>query len=118
MPELNMQPQASSDSKSSTGEGLRYNEGKLRWDLIPPELEEIVEIYTMGAKKYAPRNWEKGMSWMVCFASLMRHTWKWLRGEDLDEESGRPHMAHVAWNAIALVVYYRRQIGTDDRVKV
>lgn len=102
----------------SETQGLRFNEGKTKWDLVPPEIEEIVEVYTMGAKKYAPRNWEKGMNWSVCFASMMRHIWKWWRGEDFDVESKQHHMAHVAWNAIALLTYYRRNIGTDDRVKV
>lgn len=104
--------------------GLRYNEGKPRWDLVPMDaLQEIVEIYSYGASKYAPRNWEKGMPWMGCYASLMRHLSDWVRGIDFDgtpgqadeTHSGRLTMAHVAWNAIALLTFQLRGIGLDDR---
>ena len=96
--------------------GLRYNEGKLRYDLLPADaLEELVKVYTKGAAKYAPRNWEKGMDWSKCFASLLRHAFSWAKGEDLDPETGCAHMAHVAWNALALVAYAKRSKGLDDR---
>lgn len=100
-------------------EGLRFNAGKLRYDLLPADgLEDLVKVYTKGAEKYAPRNWELGMDWSKCYASLMRHVQEWAKGNDLDEETGLPHMAHAAWNAIALNVYFNRKIGTDDRVKL
>jgi hypothetical protein len=73
--------------------------------------------YEAGAKKYADRNWEKGMAWGKCFASLQRHAWAWMGGEDFDPETGTHHMVSVAWNAIALFVYSVRKIGTDDRPK-
>lgn len=96
-----------------TSKAMRFNEGKLRYDLLPPEgIEELTAIYTMGANKYAPRNWEKGLSVMGCFASLMRHAFAWARGETLDPESGRHHMGHVMWNAAAIVVFWRR--GQED----
>ncbi|GAB6852987.1 dATP/dGTP diphosphohydrolase domain-containing protein [Asaia astilbis] len=98
---------------------LRFNEGKLRFDLLPPDpVEELVAVLTMGAKKYSERNWEKGMSWMACQASLMRHLSAWMKGEDRDPESGRLHMAHVMWNAMAILTYQLRGIGTDDRPKI
>lgn len=99
------------------GEGLRYDGGKLRYDLLPPDaLEELVKVYTQGAKKYAENNWLKGMSWSRVFGSLLRHAWAFWRGEILDPETGCHHMAHVAWNAFALCTYALRKIGTDDRV--
>lgn len=100
-------------------EGLRFNAGKPRYDLLPADgLAALVDVYTKGAEKYADRNWEKGMAWSKCFASLMRHCWKFWRGEDYDEETGCHHMAMAAWNATALCVYSLRRIGDDDRVKV
>lgn len=96
--------------------GLRYNDGKLRYDLLPPDaIEELVRVYTRGAAKYAPRNWEKGMGWTTCYASLQRHAAAWASGEDFDAETRCHHMAHVAWNALAIVAYTARGIGTDDR---
>jgi hypothetical protein len=95
---------------------LRYDVGKERFDLVPADsLFALVDVYTKGAAKYADRNWEKGMSWSRCFGSLMRHAWKFWRGETNDPETGCHHMAHVAWNALALVSYDLRKVGTDDR---
>jgi hypothetical protein len=96
--------------------GLRYDQGKLRYDLLPADgLEELVRVFTVGAAKYADRNWELGMDWSRVFGSLMRHCWKFWRGEEIDPETGCHHMAHAAWNAMALVTYSTRKIGKDDR---
>ena len=69
----------------------------------------------ISASRPAERNWERGMAWCKCFASLMRHSWAWMRGEDFDPETGSHHMIAVAWNAIAIFTYATRQIGEDDR---
>jgi len=94
----------------------RFTGNKLRYDLLPPTaISEIVAIYTYGAQKYDPNNWWKGMPWSDVIAPLERHIAKWKRGEIFDEESGLHHLAHVAWNAIALYEYQRCGLGTDDR---
>lgn len=99
--------------------GLRYNADKLRYDLVPPDaMEALVRVFTFGAKKYAPRNWEKGMPWMECDASLRRHLAAWEMGEHLDPESGEPHLAHAVWNALALLTFELRDIGEDDRPSI
>jgi hypothetical protein len=97
--------------------GFKLDQGKLRWDLLPPAaLTELVRVYTYGlAKGYPARNWEAGMEWSRPFAALMRHAWAFWAGEDLDPESGLPHMAHAAWNALALVEYLLKGKGQDDR---
>ena len=97
--------------------GARYNEGKLRYDLITPlGLEMLAEVYTYGATKYADRNWEKGLSMTQCFASLMRHAWAWMQGQDYDYESNLHHMAHVAWNALAICHFHvDEREDLDDR---
>ena len=96
--------------------GDRFNEGKLRYDLIEPyALEQLVKVFTLGAKKYAPRNWEKGMSWTSVLASLKRHTAEFEKGIDFDEETGLYHAIHAAWNAMALVSYYKIAPQFDDR---
>jgi hypothetical protein len=97
---------------------VRNDAGKPAYDLVPAAaLHELVMVYTMGAKKYAPRNWEKGLLYSRMFASMMRHAWAFWRGEDIDAESGLHHMAHVAWGALGLVEYAKRNLGEDDRVK-
>lgn len=99
------------------GGGLRYSTGKLPLALVPPEAElAIAAVLRHGAKKYAPRNWERGMAWSECIACLKRHLKKWEMGEHTDDESGLPHLWHLFTNAAFLVVYEARAIGTDDRV--
>jgi len=78
-------------------------------------LEKLVEVYTIGAKKYDDRNWEKGLKWGRVFAALMRHAWKWWGGEQTDSVDGQHHLASVAWCALALMEYERTHEELDDR---
>jgi hypothetical protein len=97
-------------------QSYKLDEGKLRYDLLPPlAMDELVRVYTFGVQKYAARNWEKGLPWTKWFAAIMRHVMDWLKGENLDPESGIHHMAHAAWNCLALTEYYLRKTGQDDR---
>lgn len=89
-----------------------------RYDLIPPlPLELLAEHYGRGARKYADRNWEKGYSWGFSFSAMMRHAWAFWRGEDIDPETGSPHLVAVAWHAFALLEFGRRVPELDDRSK-
>jgi len=99
--------------------GLRYDAGKPMFELLPPEgLIALAHHYEIGARKYASRNWEKGMNWTKPFACMMRHAWKWMRGEEFDDETGSHHMICVVWNALAIYTYHVRRTGTDDRPKI
>lgn len=109
----------SSESQPQNSGGLRYDAGKNQLDLIPSEwIEGLGLICTMGAQKYEPRNWEKGMKWGKVFGPLLRHAFKFWRGERVDEESELHHMLHTAWNALALYTYDTHQLGEDDRSKL
>ena len=95
--------------------GIRFDNGKNRLDLIPPEWEwELGRVLTFGASKYADRNWERGMDWSRIAGSAKRHFNKFLRGEQIDEESQCHHLALMAWNALALMSYDLRGLGTDN----
>lgn len=88
------------------GGGLRYNEGKNKVELIPPEWPwALGMVLTRGAIKYADRNWERGMSWAYMVGSILRHLLKFMCGERYDKESGNHHMAHAAWNCLGLMSY-------------
>lgn len=101
------------------GGGLRFNGGKRDFTLIPPDaLAYLADLFTIGAKKYAPRNWERGMKYSNIMTSLERHWFAFKSGEDHDPESKLYHMVHVVWNAMALLTYQLRGIGEDDRYKV
>jgi 5'(3')-deoxyribonucleotidase len=104
--------------KYTDGGGLRFNEGKLRYDLVEPRAHrDMVEVLTDGAKKYADRNWERGMDWTSVIQSLKRHIAAFEMGEDYDLESGRLHMAHAACNVHFLNAYYYIFPQGDNRPK-
>lgn len=79
-------------------EGMKFDEDKLRYDLIPPEvLLWLAELYTHGAKKYAPDNWKK-VSTEKYVAAFHRHFNDWRLGIDLDKDSSMHHLKHALWN--------------------
>lgn len=98
--------------------GKRFNTGKLQWHLLPIEtLKEVVQVLQMGAEKYGLGNWQKGMSWLVCWDCLMRHAIAWRNGETKDTESGLNHLSHVIANAMFLLWYTDHKKGVDDRIQ-
>lgn len=100
-------------------EGLKFDQGKARYDLVPPEIEEaIAQVLTFGANKYGDRNWEKGMNWGRAYAALRRHMNAWWSGEDNDPETGMPHTWHAACCIAFLVSFQARGVGKDDRHKL
>lgn len=97
-------------------EGLRYNQGKPRYDLVQADAHEgMVKVLTFGATKYADRNWENGMAWSKVIASMKRHIAAIEKGEDFDPESGLLHADHIQCNAHFLSAYYRIAPQYDDR---
>jgi len=97
-------------------EGLRFNEGKLAIDQIPPDiLEALADVYTQGSKKYPKHNWTLGMDWSTCIGCSDRHFLAWKLGESHDEETGCHHLAQAIWNLVALYIYEKYDKGTDDR---
>lgn len=87
-----------------------------RFDLLPFDaLWQVALVFGKGAEKYAVRNWEQGYDWSKTFGAMQRHLALFWQGENVDAESGLPHMAHAAWHALALLTFYLREIGTDDR---
>jgi hypothetical protein len=99
--------------------GAKYDGEKIQWDLLPFDaLEEVARVYTLGAKKYAPRNWEKGISYMRIVGALLRHLMARVMGETYDAENGQRHSASVVWNALTLLAYELRTMdggAFDDR---
>lgn len=104
-----------SDAK---GSGARYNAGKPDYSLIPLyTLTDEARVWEYGRQKYAAWNWAKGMPWSIPYACAMRHFAAWQRGEDLDPESGLPHLAHIACNVRMLTLYATNYTEGDDRPK-
>jgi hypothetical protein len=94
--------------KGKLKEGVKYDDGKIRWDLIPLfPLYELAFVYTIGAKKYEDENWRKGMGYKKMVRAIMNHLTKWLAGHERDAEDGQHHLASVAWSAFSLMEYER-----------
>lgn len=99
-------------------DGVKFDEGKVRLELLPPELLlGVGAILTFGAKKYADRNWEKGMDWSRLYGATLRHLVAWESGEECDPESGKSHLWHAACDIAFLMAYEVRGVGNDDRGK-
>lgn len=98
--------------KDGSGKDDRAD-GKLRWDLLPlAEIEDIVRVYTEGAKKYADNSWQDiPDGFNRYFAATMRHLVAYAKGERFDSDTGCMHLAQVAWNAIALLYYDKHNKG-------
>jgi len=83
----------------------KFDQDKPRLDLVPPGIIEAVgAVRTYGTQKYGENtNWEKVEKHRYK-AALMRHLCKYLRDENgVDEESGLPHLWHVACNIAFLI---------------
>jgi len=93
-----------SGRRQSFGKGMAIRDtadDKPRPDLISPFAEERQGHWLrMGAAKYAERNWENGMPFSRCVASLKRHIMRYQQGRR-DED----HLAAIMFNAMALIHY-------------
>lgn len=97
------------------GGGLRFNTEKNLLELVPPEwVWGLGDVTTQGSKKYAVRNWERGMRWTIMVGCALRHIFKFCVGERYDPETGCHHMFMAAWNCCALASYDLREIGEND----
>jgi hypothetical protein len=97
---------------------IRYDQDKPHMDLLSPiAMFGTAQVLTKGLEKYPGSQWKKGMAWSKVIASLLRHLFKFMAGEDLDSESGLPHIDHVAANVMFLQEYYRKHKSLDDRIK-
>lgn len=76
--------------------GRKFDNSKNRWDLLPwAEVEEVVEILTFGAEKYEENNWQHVFPRSRYIAAGMRHFTARIKGEKIDPESGKSHLAHA-----------------------
>ena len=96
--------------------GTKNDAEKPRMDLLDPlALEGLAAVLTFGAKKYAAHNWRKGISNSRLIAAMLRHLFAIMRGEDVDPESGLPHIDHVGccWMFLSNNMKVRQEM--DDR---
>lgn len=105
-------------------QAVKYEEGKLHLELVPPEVDiaiaSVLGKMNFELKKYPPNNWRKGLQYSKYYAALRRHLLAWWTGEDVDPESGLPHLWHALCNLAFLSAQNddtARYAQFDDRIK-
>lgn len=100
-------------------EGKKFDKGKPRMSLMimNKALREVAKVATFGSDKYGDHNFRNGMDWSRLADADLRHLFEFLDGNRIDEESKLSHLAHHAWNALALLEFELNKIGNDDLFK-
>jgi hypothetical protein len=107
---------AGADTAQTTTGGTKHSADKPPLHLINrAALEAEARVLAFGARKYAEWNWSKGLKWADVARAAIGHLYAFLDGEDLDPESGLPHVAHARTEAGFLLEFIARGTGTDDR---
>lgn len=79
-------------------------------------LKRVTDIGTYGAAKYTSSGWmtvpDAENRYMEAF---MRHVLAHASGQAYDKDSGQPHLAHAAWNLLAVLELQQRR---GEQVKV
>ena len=87
--------------------GLKLDNGKPRWELLPMrEVQQVVQVLTNAAtKKYSDENWKIVVEETPekYFSAAMRHIVAWKEGEIIDPEFSLPHLAHAICNLLFLL---------------
>ncbi len=95
---------------------FKADDGKDRFDLLMTKegcasaIADVVKVLSFavrpkeqGGKGYVPHSWRQVPEGRRRYLSAMyRHLAAIERGEEVDDESGLPHLAHVATNALFL----------------
>lgn len=78
------------------------------------------ELYAIGKKKYAARNWEKGIDWGIVYSAAWRHLLHHIEGEETDPIDKQLHLTSILWNIVALIHYVQApdKYGEFDTRKI
>jgi len=76
--------------------GIKNDNGKREWALLPwREVGQVVDVLTLGAKKYSADNWmHVPAAERRYFEAAMRHITARQCGQINDPETRLPHLAH------------------------
>lgn len=94
---------------NSRNQKIKADADKLMLELIPPSaIFALGRVLTYGAKKYGSNNWQQ-VEQERYVGALLRHLYAFVDGEEIDQESGLPHLEHVLTNAVFLVHLNRKE---------
>jgi len=67
-------------------------------------LRAVADVGTFGAKKYTDNGWQSVPNGTGRYQdALLRHIFAHLSGQPIDEETNLAHLAHAAWNSLAIL---------------
>jgi len=95
------------DTPVTLKSGVKFDQDKPQWTLVPfKALDEVVEVLTIGARKYAPDNWKKVPNARQRYIdAAFRHMSAYAAGEKLDDETGKSHLAHAMCCLLFLLAF-------------
>lgn len=101
--------------------GVKYDGGKPSpyrgvIDYFPRAINAVADISSFGASKYAWKGWLTVPEGIERYSdALVRHLIAEGTGEFTDSDSGLPHAAHGAWNALARLELMLREKENENR---
>lgn len=98
--------------------GRKDDGNKPRMELISAiALFSLGRLLTVGAHKYADRNWENGFVWTRAVGAIIRHVFKMLLGQIIDPETGEPHSTAIMCEAMFLTHFLKTHPKLNDLPK-
>lgn len=108
-------------------ETLPLNEMKFDQEAVPVHLLPIYPLFAIatgfgyGAVKYDANSWRatdrKPVDLMRTYGSILRHLMKWSAGEELDSDSGLPHLWLAGCQMMILIEHAKVGLSDDTRHK-
>lgn len=94
--------------------GAKLDQGKIKAGLVLGDfaraLLAVCEVGTFGANKYSESGWLSVPDAKKRYKDAkVRHMLERMIGVELDSESELPHLAHEAWNALAILELHIRE---------
>ena len=111
-------PKPANEEPVSEG-GSKHDQEKPPFELLSsPWVEGVARVLGHGRKKYAAHNWRLGISQGRLLGAALRHVFAYLRGEDLDPESGLSHLLHASCCLMFAFELRDTRPDLDDRYRV
>jgi len=98
--------------ENQTDKALRFNEGKLKWNLVDfKSIEPLVKVLEFGSTKYEVGNWKKDMDLDDILNSMLRHVIELADGYYTDKESGEPIVGHIMTNCMFFEYHIKKKLN-------
>ncbi len=95
---------------------VKHDQSKPRLELLPPvAIGRVGEVLGHGAEKYSADNWRRVDDRRRYLGATLRHLMAYAAGEDVDDDSGLPHLAHAACSVLFLLEADELGLGADSR---